>query len=364
MSIGQTGITIFRTGGGGAAGNDLLETGQTTCYSIGDDGDVQAGDAKSYTVQDAGDYAGNSLIEVAHYAEGTGQISFVAPNTVNDVAAGLVTFLANDIIVIKGSALNDGVYNVLAGGVAGTFTTVENTIVNEAASPCVSFYKRTAHSNNAVDDDNTGLQWSRNTSTGEKVGNTSDGRINWYDVATLFTLHPAAADVAMVGNIIRIVGGAAELTRYHVGDLVKCTGFVNADNNLPDYYVESVTVNGLDLDITIDPSNQVLVNEAAGGARSIGLVTRSCFNYAAGARLAALSNLTDWRPPNDFELSNLRNMEVPTGIPDAVAFPGWPNWVWSSTTAPGNVLWAMYLQNTGEMRPAAKTQQDYVALVR
>jgi len=339
----------------------LLETGQKSCYAVGDDGDRQIGIAKGYTVQNAGRYSGTTNIEVAHYAAPT--LSFVAPNTVNDAGAGLVTILAADTIVVKGSALNDGVYTVLVGGVAGTFTTVE-AVVNEGAGTYVSLYKRAAHSNEAVDDLKTGLQWSRNTTTGEKVGIASNGLLNWYDVATLFTLHPAAADVAMVGNIIRIVGGAAELTSYHVGDLMKCTGFVNADNNLPGYYVESVAVNGADLDITIDPSNQTLVNEAAGGARSIGLVTRSCFNYAAGARLAPLSNLTDWRPPNDFELSNLRNMEVPTGVPDAVAFPGWPNWVWSSTTAPGNVLWAMYLQSTGEMRPAAKTQQDYTALVR
>ncbi|MBU0847257.1 hypothetical protein KKH23_08765, partial [Patescibacteria group bacterium] len=143
----------------------LLATGEITPYSIGDDGDVQAGVAKAYTIQTLGDYAGNSLIEVAHYAAAT--ISFtLAGSIVGDAAAGLVTFLAGDTVVVKGSTLNDGVYTVAVGGVAGQFTTVQ-ALVNEAAGAMISLYKRTAHSNNAVDDDETGLQWSRNTSTGE-----------------------------------------------------------------------------------------------------------------------------------------------------------------------------------------------------
>ena len=343
----------------------LLETGQTTCYAVGDDGDRQIGIATGYTVRDAGHYAGTTNIDVAHYAAPT--LSFVAPNTVNDAGAGLVTILAADTIVVKGSGLNDGVYTVAVGGVAGSFTTVE-AVVNEGAGTYVSLYKRAAHSNEGVDDLKTGLQWSRNTSTGEKVGPTSNGLLNWYDVATLFTLHPAAADVAMVvpGSIIRIVGGAAELTSYHVGDLVKCTGFVNADNNLPGYYVESVAVNGADLDITIDPSNQTLVNEAAGGARSIGLVTRSCFNYAAGARLAALSNLTDWRVPNRTEGASIMDSEAPTGVPDPVAFPGWVNgYVWSSTSRCDNLANAISLNySRGALPDASRTFNYCAALVR
>ena len=341
----------------------LLKTGQTTCYAVGDDGDREIGIAKGYTVRDAGHYAGTTNIDVAHYAAPT--LSFVAPNTVNDAGAGLVTILAADTIVVKGSALNDGVYTVAVGGVAGSFTTV-GAVVNEGAGAYISLYKRAAHSNEAVDDLKTGKQWSRNTSTGERVGPASNGLLNWYDVATLFTLHPAAADVAMVGNIIRIVGGAAELTSYHVGDLVGCAGFVNADNNLPGYYVESVTVNGANLDITIDPSNQTLVNEAAGGARSIGLVCRSIYNYAAGARLAALSNLTDWRVPNAFEQFSLQCDGVPPI--DAVAFPGYPvgSNVWASTRyrlLPA--VNAMYTHfQSGNIMNTPKTNNALVLLVR
>ena len=344
----------------------LLETGQTTCYSVFDDGDVEAGVAKAYTPLVAGAYAGNSNIEVAHYAAAT--ISFtLAGSVVADAANGLVTFLAGDTVVIKGSTLNDGVYTVAVGANPAQFTTVQ-ALVNELAGAVVSLYKRTAHSNNAVDDDETGLQWSRNTSTGELIGPTSNGLLNWYDVATVFALHGAAADLSIVmpGNILRIVGGAGEVNAYHVGDLLDCAGFANAVNNFPGYYVESVTVNALDLDIVLDPSNQTLIAEAAGGARSIGLVCRSIFNYAAGARLAALSNLTDWRPPNVEELISIMDFEVPNALPDAVAFPGWPfGIVWASTTCPGAIAQALYADfQWGRLPWGAKTSRYCAALVR
>ncbi|MGB3905736.1 MAG: hypothetical protein WBB22_12505, partial [Anaerolineae bacterium] len=46
----------------------LLQTGQTTCYSVFDDGDLEIGIGKSYTVETLGAYSGNVNIEVAHYA--------------------------------------------------------------------------------------------------------------------------------------------------------------------------------------------------------------------------------------------------------------------------------------------------------
>jgi len=343
----------------------LLETGQTTCYHVFDDGDLEIGIDKAYTVLTLGDYSGNTNIEVAHYAGN--QISFAAiGNIVADVAAGLVTFLAGDTVVVKGTTNNDGVYTVAVGGVAGQFTTVE-ALVNEAAGPYVSFYKRTAHSNNAIDDDNTGLQWSRNTSTGERIGPVSGGTLAWYDVAAVFTLHPAAADLQMIAatNTIRIVGGAGEVNRYHIGDLLDCAGFANAVNNLPGYYVVSVTINGANLDIVLDPGNEVLIAEAAGGARSIGLVCRTCFNYMAGARLANLNNLADWRVPNLFECLSLADFEAPTALPDAVAFPGWPAHSWTSTTRPDIIASIFYiLWTAGYSAWSPRNGATYTALVR
>lgn len=364
MQIGSSILTI-RPGRGGAAEGGLLETGQTTCYSVFDDGDQEIGLDKAYTVLTLGDYSGNTNIEVAHYAAGT--ISFtLAGSVVADAAGGLVTFLAGDTVVIKGSALNDGVYTVAVGANPAQFTTVE-ALVDEVAGAVVSLYKRAAHSNNAVDDDEKGLQWSRNTSTAERVGPTSNGLLNWYDVATRFTIYTGANTVSVImpGNIIRVIGGAA-LTQFHVGDMIQCAGFANPDNNLPNMYVVSATINGADLDIVVDPGEEVLIAEGAVGD-TIYLNCRSIYNYMAGARSASLSNLTDWRPPNEEEIQSIKNMEVPSGAPDAVAFPVWPGatYVWSSTTAPNDVTQAIACRyGRGTVINFAKTATYYCALVR
>lgn len=343
----------------------LLETGQTTCYAVGDDGDHEEGLNKRYEVLTTGQYSGNSNIEVAHYAAAT--ISFTAPNTIADAAGGLAGWAVNDIMVIKGTANNDGAVTVTGVGGAPNNLTI-SAAVNEAAGAYMSLYKRAAHSNNAVQDLVTGRMWSRYTSKGEAVGAASNGTLNWYDVATVFTLHGAAADLQMIAatNMLRIVGGAGEVNAYHEGDLLDCAGFANPDNNLPGYYVESVTVNGADLDIVLDPVNNTLVSEAAGGARSIGLVCQSIFNYAAGARLGGLAEYTDWRLPNEKELQSLKEMEIPTGYPDAVAFPGWPTvWMWTASTDPTNVANGVRFQYaSGVGGLVVKTTACLCALVR
>ncbi|GAG36086.1 unnamed protein product, partial [marine sediment metagenome] len=158
---------------------------------------------------------------------------------------------------------------------------------------------------------------------------------------------------------------AGEIARYHVGDLLVLTAFANAVNNLPGYYVVSVTVNVGDLDIVLDPVNNVLVGEVAGGARSIELVTRSMFNYAAGATQASMASYTDWRNPNDTELASLRDMEAATAAPDAGMFPGWPAAIWSATTEPSVVANAMEADYvTGELTSLVKTSAVRAALVR
>lgn len=316
----------------------LLKTGQTTCYHVGDDGDVEAGLSKDYYVLTTGQYNGTVNLDVPSYANNGIAFAATTPGTITDTGAGLAHVLTGDTIVVKGSGLNDGVYTVSTGGVAGTIRTTEATLL-EAAGAYVKIYKRAAHSNNCVLDRRTGLMWSRYTSNGEKVGAASTGILNWYDATTCFTLHPAAADLQMIAasNTLRIVGGAGEIARYHVGDIVVCSGFANAANNLPGYYVVSVTVNGADLDIVLNPINNVLVTEAAAGARNIKLVCRSIFGYCAAANAVSLGGYTDWRVPTDIELSNLRNMETPNALPNAVAFPGWPTaYIWSSATQPNS----------------------------
>lgn len=322
----------------------LMQTGQTTAYHVGDDGDYEAGLEKVYNVLTIGQYSGTVNLDVPHYV--ANGITFTAAgNIVADAAAGMVTFLAGDIVVISNSANNTGVYTVAVGGVAGQFTTVE-AIVNEAAGAYIRFHKRTAHSNNCVWDRRTGRMWSRYTSDAELVGEASDGKLVWYDVARIYALHPAAADLQMIAatDTLRIVGGAGEVARYAIGDILDCTGFANAVNNLPGYYVLSVTINGADLDIVLDPVNNTLIDEAAAGARSINLVCRSIFGYVAAARASSLGGYTDWRAPCNLEGVSIPNYEQNQGLPAPAVFPGWPaDGVWMSTSQPNTLASAFYV---------------------
>jgi len=345
----------------------LLETGQTTCYHVADDGDYEAGLDKVYTVYTVDQYSGTVNLDVPHYAAATIAFAATTPGTITDAANGLATFLTGDTIVVKGSALNDGVYAVSTGGVAGTIRTTEPTVLEAAGAP-VKIYKRTTHSNNAVWDRRTGKMWSRYTSDAEKVGPASDGLLNWYDAATCFTLHGAAADLQMIAasNTLRIVGGAGEIDAYDVGDIIVCSGFANAVNNLPGYYVVSVTAAGADLDIVLDPANNTLISEAAGGARDIKLECRSIFGYCAAANAVGLGGYSDWRIPYDMELASLRNMEAPNALPSAAAFPGWPaSYVWSSTTRPNDTSYAVYVNfSYGNVANSTKVTFYRSSLVR
>jgi len=345
--------------------NLVGKTMQITTYHVGDDGDYEDGVPPDYVVLTTGQYSGTTYIEVAHYAAAT--LAFVsATKKITDSANGLVTFLTGDTIVVKGSGSNDGTYTVATGGVAGEIVTTE-ALADEAAGAMVSLYKRTnGHSNNVVIDTVRRKMWSRNTSTGEKVGEASTGLLIWADVTKVYTIYSSANTISciMPGNIFRVIGGAA-LTQFHVGDLIDCAGFASASNNLPGYYVVSVTANVADLDIVVDPVKNVLVAEGAVGD-SIGLVCRSIYNYAAGANLAGLSGYTDWRIPNDVSLMNLRDMEAPTAVPDGAAFPGWlASWHFSSTTIPSATTQAATITFlVGTLSNSLKTGVMVTALVR
>lgn len=332
----------------------LLATGQSTCYHVGDDGDLEKGLAKRYSILTAGQYSGATAIDTPHYANNG--ISFVAPNQINDAGAGLVTFLATDTIRVRGSVANDGVYTVSVGAVAGQIITVQNTIVNEGAGAYVTLCKRSSPSNNCVIDNITGLMWKRyctgTVGSVERVGAASDGQLVWYNTATCFTLHPAAADLQMMTTGIKIVGGAAELPRYFAGMIIDPSGFANAVNNLPGYRVTSVAVNGADLDILLWTGRNTLIAEAAAGARDIRVVCQSIFAYCGGAVAAGFGGYTDWRIPAIPNLLTLQDLEAPNGLPDPVVFPNWPiawpiNTVWSNTTEPNNVIRAGTMQCFG-----------------
>lgn len=349
------------------------ETGQTTCYHVGDDGDLEIGLGKRYAVHTTGPNSGTVNIDVPHYAAPGIAFAATTPGTITDSGNGLATFLTGDTIVIRGSAGHGGAYTVSTGSVAGTIRTTEATTL-EAAGAYISICKRTSHSNNAVDDLVKGKQWTRYTSSGEKVGEASDGKLDWYNAAgSCFTLHAAAADLQMVAGaapILRIVGGAGEVAVYNVGDVIVCSGFADADNNLPGWVLQSVTVNGADLDLVLGPTNSKLLadisSEAAGGSRDIKLVCRSAFAYAAAANVAELGGYDDWRIATTVELYSLMDIEG-TAVPDSTAFPDWPitDYYWSSTQhpwSPATALTAAF--SSGVVYYSAYATDHFACLVR
>jgi hypothetical protein len=346
----------------GARGRPVA-TAQLTCYAIGDDGDQRKGLAQKYTVLSTGQYSGTVNLDVPEYAAAT--LSFTAATkTIADSASGLASVKTGDTIRIVGSVSNDGVYTVATGGVAGAVV-VNESLVDEVAGAYITICKRVSKSNNCVLDQNTLKMWMRYSSYGDLVGAASDGKMNWYNAATCYTLHPAAADLAMVaGNILRITG-TDEHTRFFAGEVLFCSGFANAVNNLPGLRVLSVSYVGGNTDIVVDPGNQVLVAEVAGGSRAIKVVCSNIFAYAAAACAAALGGYTDWRVPNINEANSIRDCEQPNARPDAVAFPTWvSSYYWTATTKANGTTSAELCAYGGGGSNDVKTANDYLVLVR
>jgi len=156
--------------------------------------------AKAYTVLTVGQYAGTSNIDLVHYTAGTISFAATTPGTISDAANGLAMFKTGEVIVVSGSGLNDGVYNVSTGNVAGTIRTTEPTVL-EGAGPAVSIAKREAHSNNCVTDDNTCLMWSRYTSAEyATMGSLGTGEMEWTGFLYDIFQYCAAANAASLGG--------------------------------------------------------------------------------------------------------------------------------------------------------------------
>ena len=346
---------------------ELLVTGEVAdTYHVADDGDLEMGMAKSHDTRAT---AGTSNIDVPHWAGDNVTFTAGPPGILTDGDNSLETVAIGDTVVIRGSLQNDGVYTVSnIAGLPGNFQTTEAMTADAVPGPFVSIAQRAALSNNVVYDRVTGLLWARYTSDTLKLGVGSDGELCWNDATKHFILHALAADLQMiVPDTLRIVGGSAEEPFYTVGDVIVCAGFANAVNNYTGYAVTAVVVNVGDLDITLDPSNNTLIAEVAGGNRSIKLVCQSAFGMAEGAKVAALGGYDNgWRVPNITELASLLDFSLNPVTPALAAFPSWPDGhVWTSTTDPSTVANAYATGATdGTFLSTVKTATENVALVR
>jgi len=353
----------------GARNRENLSIMQTTKYAAGDSGDYRDGVVPTYDVLTSGQYSGTVNLDVPAYAAAT--IAFVAATKkITDSANLLAQIKTGDTIVIFGSASNDGIYTVATGNVAGEIVTTE-ALADEAAGAFVTILKRATHSNNCVVDKVTGKMWSRYASKGEKLGIASGGKLYWYQATAAYTLHAAANDLAISSTtkILKITNGAGEIARYKTGTHIVLAGFANAANNLAGgFRVDTVAVNGSDLDITLWPGfRNTFVTEAAGGSRTIKLVCNNIFAYAAAANKALLGGFTDWRVPDDLRLRELTDMEAGTAAPNATAFPSWPtdDYIWSGTTLPGDTSNAIIVSfYYGYVTYYTRVNTYYAALIR
>ena len=184
----------WRSNAGAGAG--LLKTGQTISYHTGDDGDLELGTAKSFTVLDTGQYSGTTNITIngktcalsnncvqdnntglmwARYIPQTdigagtdGQlfwdqwtledkttISFDSTSgEIRNSASGFVTsaLCAGRIFTIAGSTSNDGTYTV--SSITAGVIVVPETIIDEAAGASVTVATKDDLIWNAVDQAN------------------------------------------------------------------------------------------------------------------------------------------------------------------------------------------------------------------
>lgn len=91
------------------------------------------------------------------------------------------------------------------------------------------------------------------------------------------------------------------------------------------------------------------------------------FTYCAAANAANLSGHNDWRVANKNELADLCNLEAPSNLPDATAFPSWSITynLWTSSTVANTTANSFYLSLTGGgIVSYLKTNATGVVLVR
>lgn len=178
----------------------LLKTGQTTQYSgEQDDGALQKGLAKSYTVLSTGVYSGTTNVDLAHISART-DVSFTAATKTITCTGQMGVFKAagGETIVISGAAeaSNNGVFTTVSAN--ANSVVVNEALTEEAAGATVTIAKREAKSNNCVLDNNTGLMWSRYVSA--SMGTAGDGKMPWTGVPYDIFAYAAAANTASLAG--------------------------------------------------------------------------------------------------------------------------------------------------------------------
>ena len=161
----------------------LLATGQTTQYSgEPDDGYHEIGIAKSYTVLSTGAYSGTSNIDLQHYSGADVSFDSASKEIRSTGNCGVFLAAGADTVIVSGSGSNDGTFTSTSA--TADKIVVSEAVSDEAAGATVTLKKREAKSNNCVQDNNTGLMWSRYVS--DKMGTASDGQMPWtgkdYDI--------------------------------------------------------------------------------------------------------------------------------------------------------------------------------------
>jgi len=97
-------------------------------------------------------------------------VSFTAPDTIADSGSGFGVFSAGDIISLRGSTSNDGIYTIATAS-STTLTVYEETVVNEAAGDAIKIY----YVQNYVDISSSNIGGTEPTPIKLKVTNTDAG---------------------------------------------------------------------------------------------------------------------------------------------------------------------------------------------
>lgn len=198
----------------------LLKTGQTTQYaSMPDDGSLQKGVAKSYTIVTHTPSTFN--IDLAHYTAVAGHITFNnTAHTIADSDSGLALFKTSDVIITN-TANNLGPFTITTGNSAATITCTGATFTSETPSGAVTLYKREAHSTTCIIDNKTGLMWIQ--SLPNKMGLTSAGTLPWTTAAGGYGIFTYAA-AANAG------AGLAGFTDWRVPNLFELISLFDLEN--------------------------------------------------------------------------------------------------------------------------------------